>query len=281
MATFKGKFLIGSIGNLTFKKNRKGQVLQGKPGKGGVKQTIATKKAALVFGKASQFAYCIRNGFRQLTESNYDGEMINRLNKENFAILKQCYQPETESYEFKPDSFKRLNHFDFNSRSPLKDSLWIVPSVQLQHQELLIRLPEFEIPADFKFPVYSDSCVLKLRVHLLSIKKSAQQHIILDTLQISYDQKVVPAREWKLEIPDGCICLTGMALHYYRSKDNLTIPVNRKEFNPAVILNATVSEGEFNLPLNPDWQDSGLSFQPKVKEEDFLDDLPNQEIKPV
>lgn len=281
MATFKGKFLIGSIGNLTFKKNRKSQVLQRKPGKGSVKQTTATKKAALVFGKASQFAYCIRNGFRQLTEGNYDGQMINRLNKENFAILKQCYQSETESYEFKSDSFKRLNHFDFNSSSPLKDSLWVVPSVQLQHQELLIRLPEFEIPADFKFPAYSDSCDLKLRIHLLSIKMSAQQHIILDTLQLSYDQKVVPAREWKLEIPDGCICLTGMALHYYRSQDNLTIPINHKEFNPAVILNATVSERAFNLPLNPDWQDSGLSFQPEVKEEDILDDPPNQEINPA
>jgi len=281
MATFKGKFLIGSIGNLTFKKNRKGQVLQRKPGKGSVKQTTATKKAALVFGKASQFAYCIRNGFRQLTESNYDGQMINRLNKENFAILKQCYQPETESYEFKSDSFKRLNHFDFNSSSPLKDSLWVVPSVQLQHRELLIRLPEFEIPADFKFPVYSDSCDLKLRVHLFSIEKGAQQHVILDTLQIFYDQKVVPAREWKLKIPDGCICLTGLALNYYRSKDNLTIPVNRKEFNPAVILNATVSEGEFNLSLNPDWQDFGLSFQPKIKEEDLLDNSPNPEIKPT
>lgn len=277
MARLKGKFLIGSIGNLTFKNNKKGQILQTKPGKGGVKQTKATKKAALVFGKASQFAYCIRNGFRQLTETNYDGEMINRLNKESFAILKQCYQPERESYEFKSDSFRRLNDFDFNSRSRLKDSLWIAASVHLLNQELLIQLPQFEIPADFKFPVNSDNCVLKLRVHLFSIKTDAQQHIFLDTLQISYDQKVVPARQWKLKIPDGCICLTGMALHYYRSQDNLTIPINTKEFNPAVILDVTVSKGEFNLSGSPDWQDSGLSFQPNIKKEKIQGDLPNQE----
>lgn len=281
MARFKGKFLIGTIGNLTFKKNKKKQILQTKPGKGGVKQTTATKKAASVFGKASQFAYLIRNGFRQLTESNYDGEMINRLNKENFAILRQCYRPETESYEFKTDSFRRLNGFDFNSNSLLKDSIWVTPSVQLQDQELLIQLPEFKIPADLKFPVSGEHCDLKLRVHLFSVKTGIQHHVILDPLKISYDQKVVPAREWKLEVPDGCICLTGTALHYYRSQDDMKIPLNGKEFNPAIILDVTVSKGEFSLSPTPDWQSSDLSFEPNAKEENIQDDLPNGEIKPA
>lgn len=279
MARFKGKFLIGSIGNLTFKKNRKEQILQTKPGKGGVKQTTATKKAALVFGKASAFSNCIRSNFRQLTGSDYDGEMINRLNKENFAILKQCYQPETESYEFKADSFRRLNGFDFNSKSQLKDSLWVEPTVQLSEKELLIQLPEFKIPTDFKFPAYSHTCSLKLSVYLFSIKTGVDHQLNLEPLQISNDQEMVPVREWKVEVPDGCICVTGMALHYYRIQGSMTIPVNHKAFNPAVILNTTISKGTYNLPWDVDWQFSGLSFEPKMKHNTHTGDLSNVETK--
>ncbi|RQO74091.1 hypothetical protein DBR43_01405 [Pedobacter sp. KBW06] len=280
MARFKGKFLVGSIGNLTFKKNKKEQIVQTKPGKRGVKQTTATKKAALVFGKASQFSNCVRTSFRSLTKGNYDGEMINRLNKENFAILRQCYQTESESYDFKPDSFKRLNGFDFNSKSPLKDNLWIEPSVQVQEKELLIQLPDFEIPADFKFPGLSNTCSLMLKVYLLSIKTGFEKGQYLEILQISNDQKIVPAQEWKLEIPDGCICVTGMALNYYRIQGNLMTPVNHKEFNPAVILNATVSNGEFNLPLDSSWQFSGFKFQPDVENENAPNDHSSPETKP-
>lgn len=279
MARFKGKFLIDSIGNLTFKKNRKEQIVQTKPGKRGIKQTIATKKTALVFGKASKFSNCIRTSFSWLTGRSYDGEMINRLNKENFAILKQCYQPETERYEFKPDSFRRLNGFDFNNNSPLKDSLWIELSVRLEEQELRIQLPSLEIPADLKFPNRSNTCNLMLKVYLLSIRTGFEKEINLETLQISNDQKTLPAREWKLEIPDGCICVTGMVLDYYRIQGNLMTPVNHKEFNPAVILNATVSDGEFNLPWDSSWQYSRFSFQPDVKNEDAPNDLSSSETK--
>lgn len=266
MARFKGKFLIGSIGNVTFKKHRKEQILQGKPEKGGVKQSRATKKAALVFGKASRFSACIRRSFCSLIDGDYDGEMINRLNKANFAILKQCYLPETESYEFKPESFRRLNGFDFNNQSELKDSLWVDPTVHLQNQELLIQLPGFEIPADFKFPHRSNACTLELSVYLLSIRTGFEKHLRLEALEISNEQTSVAAREWKLEIPDGCICVTGMALHYYHVAGHLTVPLNNKNFNPVVILNATVSEGEFNVPWDPSWQFSRFKFQPKIKE---------------
>ncbi|AOM79091.1 hypothetical protein [Pedobacter steynii] len=272
MARLKGKFLIGAIGNLTFKKHRKEQIVQTKPGKGGVKQTKETKKAALVFGKASRFSNCLRQSFGFLIEDRYDGGMVNRLNKENFAIFKQCYQPETESYEFKPDSFRRLNGFDFNTKSPLKDSLWVEPSVQLVGQELQIRIPDFEIPSDFKFPPHSNICSVELSIYLLSIETCYQQQIRLEALQISNAQKMVPSREWKIEIPDGCICVTGLALHYYRNQGNLTVPVNHKEFNPAVIVNATVSNGKFNLPWDVSWHYAAIRFRPKNQ-----DDLSNQE----
>lgn len=274
MARFKGKFLIGAIGNLTFKKHREEQILQRKPGKGRVKQTKATKKAALVFGKASRFSNCIRQSFGFLIDDRHDGGMVNRLNKENFAIFKQCYQPETENYEFKPDSFRRLNGFDFNTKSLLKDSLWVEPSVQLIGQELQIRIPDLEIPADFKFPNRSNICNVELNVYLLSIRTGFEKRLHLEAMQISEDEKMVQAREWKVEVPDGCICITGLALHYYKVQGNMMTPAYHKEFNPAVILNATVSNGEFNLPWNSSWQPAGIRFRPKNQ-----DDLSNQEIK--
>lgn len=59
-----------------------------------------------------------------------------------------------------------------------------------------------------------------------------------------------------------------MLLYYYdyRSQQQVKIQVNHKEFNPVAILNASVSDGEFNLPWDSSWQFSGLQFQPKVKE---------------
>ncbi|SHG38376.1 hypothetical protein [Pedobacter caeni] len=268
MARLKGKFLIGTIGNLTFKTDKKGQILQRKIGKGHIKQTKATKTTARVFGKASSFSLCVRKNFGYVMGDHYDGEMVNRFNKENFAIFRQCYQPETERYEFKTDYFQRLNGFDFNVASPLKNSLWLVPSVQLSGRELLIRLPDCEIQTDFKFPTKSNICTLELMIYLISIRTGFEKQINLEPLQISNDQKIIPAREWKVEIPDGCICITGMLLYYYdyHSQQQVKIPINHKEFNPAAILDASVSDGEFNLPWDSSWQSSGLQFQPKIRE---------------
>ncbi|MNR19646.1 hypothetical protein D3C85_1364510 [compost metagenome] len=51
-------------------------------------------------------------------------------------------------------------------------------------------------------------------------------------------------------------------------------PAYHKEFNPAVILNATVSNGEFNLPWDSSWHYTAIRFRPKNQ-----DDLSNQETK--
>lgn len=255
MARLIGKFIIGSIGNVTYKKRRKQQILSAKAVT--VKQTKATKSAAGIFGKASSLSYRFRSRIDYIQHSHHDGGMVNRLTKTNSLILRQCFDPKTKLFQFKRDSFDLLKGFDFNTDSPFRKYWWTVPEVHLKNQQLSIRIPEFSVVEALKFPEDATSCTITFVINLYSLDKSLKhiylKKLALETLTINADQTSFTGQEWLFDIPEGCIILCAAGIRYYKQRQDTQFLLNHKTLNPTCLLNILVNEGTFTSKQTPPW----------------------------
>jgi len=254
MAKRDGNFLIGTIGKFAFKKVRGIQVVQSKPGKGNVKQTTATKAAAGLFGRGSSLASDFRKSNTHIIQGFYDGEMIGRLTKEVVAVIRQCYQEKTKVYDFGVDSFKSLEGFDFNSKSPLQKSLWINPQSSFTGNTLTITLPALKVPEELKFPPGANLCKLKICVSLFNLQEGKSLNTKdLRTLEVMRNQQILEQTEFTFQVPDGCLCLATIGLHYYTKGATEVVVKNSKIFNPAAICGIYVKDGIFNPEKPVNW----------------------------
>lgn len=246
MAKFDGKHLTGIIGKLVIRKIRNKQVVQKAPIL--VKQTKATKKAASIFGQGSILAGIIRRNFEAFINSNYHGDMVNRLNAPVKEVIRQCYNPETDKFNFTEDSFNRLAGFEFNIKSLLSNSLWVTPKMSLNGNKLKISIPEAKIPKQLKFPARANLCELTVIITLISLQQAKFKQPLFQSIEINKNQDFLPTQEFIFEVPDGCLCVAGLNLSYFSLHNSIKTVLNNKDFNPARLLGAIITPGEFVLP---------------------------------
>ncbi|HWW40046.1 MAG TPA: hypothetical protein VNZ46_12075, partial [Pedobacter sp.] len=246
MGKFDGKQIRGLVGNIVIRKGKKAPIVQSAPRK--YKQTKATKQESSLFGKGSILASALRHELNLIISSNQDGEMVNRFNTPIKAVLRQCYDPETQKFNFSEDSFSRLAGFEFNIKSPLINSLWVSPEMQLNGNILTISLPEIEIPALLKFPLAANICTLMVIASFTSLEQCLRKPSTFQTLEISQNETTIPARQFDFEVPQGCLCIAGIGLKYFSVHNSIRTTFNSKAFNPAGIIGAVISPGTFVLP---------------------------------
>lgn len=262
MAKFDGKQIIGVVGNLVFKKGRKGKttIVQTKPQH--VKQTANTKVTANLFGKGSTLGKAIRYDLYELTGDFYDGGAINRMNKLNREILEQCYNKDTKEFTFNQNSFSRLAGFEFNEESPLSKSLWADPQVDLNGNQFTLSLPTFEIPEQLKFPAGSNTCEITVAIAFYNLEQGLRKPAKQQILEVSTKEPHVPAHNFTFEVPDGCLCIIGIRLNYYSLYNNIKTVKNNQKFNPAALCGAVITPGVFVIPpsnntpnkvISPEW----------------------------
>lgn len=246
MGKFDGKHFRGIIGNSVVRKGRDGQIIQSKPIR--VKQTQETKKSASLFGKASTFSKHIRRQLSHTYSHNNDSGMINRLTTLNRVLLAHCLQPETQTFIFTTDSFRKLAGFEFNTKSPLANSWWVQPELTLVDNTLQINWPAMEIPAQLKFPAHANLCDLELEVAVFSLQPCYTKAPYRATLEIAKNQTALPAQSWEIELPEGCLAVAGIGLKYFSQHNNIKTPLNSEKFHPAGIVDAIFNPGTFSIP---------------------------------
>lgn len=246
MGKFDGKHLTGVIGNAIVRKGRNVQIIQSKPIQ--VKQTQETKKSANLFGKASTLSKYMRKLVGHTYGSNNDTGMINRLTTLNRVLLAHCLQPETQTFNFETDSFSKLAGFEFNTKSPLANSLWVQPEINLLNQTLQINLPALEIPAQLNFHNDAKACDLELEVAVLSLQPGYNKASYHATVEIAKSQQMLPAQSWEVELPLGCLAVVAIGLKYFTLHNNIKTPLNSGKFHPAGIVAAIFNPGNFLVP---------------------------------
>lgn len=256
MATLKGKFIRGLLNDMVYREYRGVQVIQSRPHTPKKKRTEGTKKAAAVFGKASKFAALVRSAFQYATFKFYDGRMIYRFSAEILHCLNSIKDAETQTFNFKEDSFRSLAGFEFNINSPLKSNLLVNPKITLKENIVQLEIPDLKIPGDLKFPEkHLDGCRLLVETAVFDLVNGYFIHAVPQIMEIPYAYKpaVVEGKIFEIEIPPGCLGITAISLHYYRSSITGDVVVNNKSFHPAAIVHAFIAEGKADPDPEKDW----------------------------
>lgn len=252
MARFDGKKITGLIGNLVFKNSadKKGTIIQKKANR--VSQTTASKVSSGIFGKASSLGRLFRWDFISLMTGFYDGGMVNRFTKVNRSILEDCYDKVTKTYVFEADSFRRLEGFEFDSKSLLVNYFLADAAVTLEGTELTIKIPAFETNKQLKFPGTANSCKMKLMAGIYNFDLSRKREDQYQEVNIEQQQGLVPEQSFVFEAAEGCLCIAGIGLEYFYQYNDVKNSLNNNEMSPAGLVWATITPGMLSLPSTED-----------------------------
>lgn len=257
MAIFDGKFIKGTAGAVVYKKYRSLQVVQGKSKKKKIKRTVATKKAAVGFGIASNLACTFRDDLSAIISGFYDGTMIYRLNTEVLYSLRRGMNMETGNYRFTEQSFDRLNGFEFNIGSLVKHHFFAQPEIHIDGNQLAVRMPEMNIPRDLKFPKEARGCRLNISLTTYDLTYGHSAKASIKTIEFLYNQVrpvVIAPKQINFEIQAGCLCMVAISLQYIEKTFSGDFLLNNKLFNPSAIIKAIFADGDVDLEHTKKWQ---------------------------
>jgi len=266
MARIDGKFIRGVAGDLTFRKVNNKQIVQGKTKKAQIDMTAATYNAAYIFGRASTLASYIRVGIDPII-GFYDGRMISRFTGECNQIVQQAATAQENVFDYSQDHFNRLNGFEFNIESPVKNYLFAQPIVTLTEQTVKIDLPEIKIPKELKFPVNAQSCTVAFSVSLFDLNNNQYTGEDVKSFEIELKPEAFsfPAQQLIFEGAPGCLCVIALALYYSEKTFAGKSVLNNKELSPSAILKAAFCPGE--TVLKKGWQEMTFNEKKKRKKE--------------
>jgi hypothetical protein len=246
MGKFDGKHIRGLVGNLVQRKTKYGLVVQMAAAR--VKQSKATKKAQKVFGQGSTLACAIRKDLLDIIHQKNDSGMVNRFNAPIKDVLKQCVNEGTGHYVFQENSFERLAGFEFNVKSLLINSLLVKPEVSLNGNILKVSLPEVEVLKELKFPGNTNVCELVVSVAMIALHAGKSKEMDAQSIEIQDSQGILPAQDFEFEVSEGCLCVAGIGLRYFKVNDHVRVVFNSITFNPANICGAIITPGTFIVP---------------------------------
>ena len=267
MARIVGKNIIGAVGPVVFSEHRGVNTLRAKNGPKAGKQTEQTKNSASLFGDASKFAAQIRYQLEGALHFIPDGEMVNRLNRQMGIILRRHCDKDTLNYDFHARSFKSLVGFEFNMKSQLKEQLWTLPETRLLNGKLRVTLPQIDIKKDLYFPDNANSCTVFLNIQCSALKDKYEKipsYEMSPILEISKEDTHTIAQEWTFDVPEGCYCITSIALNYHYKWPRYQLSVNSPEMSPAMICDFSVNPGTFAGKPDKTWWEGQFYFEDKA-----------------
>lgn len=245
MAVFKNKMWTGSVGSVRYSSYKDKQIASSLPGKGNVKQTVATKDSANTFGKAQKFYQNFNNSFKQFTHDFNDGGMYTRAISGFNKIFHTARDKKTKQFEITKKSFEMMVGFDFNINSPILDSLRVIPDCTYASNLLTVELPQIIIGRHLLFPAQIYSCKITFRMVLFQLFAGQMSLPKEQSVVIQHNQKVLEAQRFKFEVPNGCLCMTGIYLTFFNKYNEFTLLHNNRDFNPSSICAAICSPGEY------------------------------------
>jgi len=168
MGIINGKFIVGNVGPVVYKVVNGKNIVSTKGQKGKMKRT---KYAAGTFGITKRLGSKIMYSFQQLIGGLQDNLMYQRMSTKLNSILYLAMYRAISTYKFTDVSFTSLGNFDFNTRSPLRDTLRFVLVNSLKDGILRLGLNDCNDPKNIRYPTLSKSCEIVAKVSLFRLQE--------------------------------------------------------------------------------------------------------------
>lgn len=255
MARSDGKFTRGKIGPHVYKEHRGKQVIQQLPIFTETSHTEPSKKSAKIFGMASNLAMHLRDSLHPVVTDFSDGTMVNRLNSDVVHILNQSKNTSFGGFSFHKESFSRLNGFEFNEHSLVRDIFYARPEVTANENLLKVIVPEMELPKEFIFPEQIGLCLLSFGLGMYDLTNGRLKFNPVQSTEITYNYKhrIVPENRFEFEIEPGCLCVTVISLQFLRNTFAGKMFYNTIDYNPVAILKAFIADGTVDESRTASW----------------------------
>ncbi len=241
MARFNGKDLIGSLGNVAFKTVDGITYLQTKPGRGGVRQTKATKKAASDFGTASSTTKMLTIGLRILLQTYYPKNMFNSFRSVVYnAMLANTLLPKGTKNLWEGD-LDLLTGFEFNTSSLYAEYCRVLLDItENPNASLTLQTPGF-VPADvLLWPATASSAVLCYNVtyYQPDTYKIVQQEVF--KVAVADAVHPITAQSFTTQpIAAPALALVSSCVLYFKEDALLgSVCLNHKALHPMQLLQA-------------------------------------------
>jgi hypothetical protein len=245
MASKKGEFFTGIIGNMVYRVMNGKQVVSSRVEPGTMKQTKATKTASGNFAAATALAAQLRRTLAIQLEGLYGDPMRNRLNGLFNKILTESRDPISKRFEFNTESFSRLAGFEFDLDSKVTDHALQMPVLDRLAERIDISFSGHQDPGMFKFPKRSLRCKLTFTLSLFRLKQGKMIALAeSQSILLSKNEYLQQPAILTFNVPDGCLYVVGMFLEYQGAGKAGWRVINNLMFSPGCICIAGITAGK-------------------------------------
>lgn len=230
--------LKGAVGPIYYRLYNGDKIVQTKPGKGGVKQTAATKGSASDFGRASSLAKAIRKSLFPVLQNHSDSAFYRRFTAlVNAATQANNPQPKG-SRSLIEGNLSLLTSIDCNSASPFSSYCTLIPEASLSAaRELTIALPEFNVLEQIVKPEDASHATLAFLVTAINPETNLETHAELFQLDMQLNNNLIAAQQWTTAaLSENQLVVVTTALFYYKNNRLAgLVALNGKDFHPCEV----------------------------------------------
>jgi len=257
MAKMKNNLVSGTIGPCVFKIVNGKQIVCSKAAPGTMKQTVGTKKAATVFGKAASLEKSLRKTldvqYADLFTVKTGNEIRARLN----SALQSSRLPLTGGFKFDEDSFADLAGLEFNSKSKVRSMLSKLPEVTLNGNVLNVEISKKGIPATIKFPRKTFWCEIVVGVSFFRLEDALLVDLAeLQRIVVNKSMTEIEPQTFKFDVPPGTLCVVSLFLNYTISNRAAGRLLKDRTFSPGCFCAAIITPGKYHNSDQRIWRKS-------------------------
>jgi len=135
----------------------------------------------------------------------------------------------------------------------------------MEDDDMVLRIPEIKVLRQLKFPKGATLCEPGLYLCLFSPEAGYRAAYYFKTSKINNTDDTIPAQEFRIHVPKGCVCLSAISTRYFSISEDLKTPFNISGmFDPASIYSAIVNPGIFSYE-NLEGNKTNWHYQPEIK----------------
>ncbi|SFU42879.1 hypothetical protein SAMN05216480_103118 [Pustulibacterium marinum] len=236
--------IIGSLGNVSFKELNGATILQSKPGKGGVKQTKNTKKAATNFGQCSSEASKMVRSWQSIILQYQDSQMGYRFRSTLYNSMLSKPMPPGSMRSLADVTFSDLNGFEFNTQSLFSHYCRIsIQCAITASRKISICIASCEAATSISWPTNASKATLCLFLNNPFISNTNENTELLQ-IDIPNRNYIIPSEEVELALPKTktVIAVVGCIFFYTDMLHSQPVCINNKQLHPVQLLHIQLVE---------------------------------------
>jgi len=226
--------ITGRIQNLIFYKRGDKYYARSVPVK--VKQTKATKKRAIEFGKASRIGKCLRQQLLPVIPFPADNKMQTRLVSALFQWLRSGYDAAQPNNEV-----PFVSNFLFTEGCSIKDRWKVALQVTKPEEGLLqVTIPAFVPVKSISAPAGTVTVKCNIAATACDVANGITAGGTCTSLHFDFNEDEVPEQIISLPLPTskGNVVVTAISLEYFFVKNGYPQKIVKKAFMPAGVVRA-------------------------------------------